>query len=330
MKALVATKLGDTDVLALQEVEKPKVEANHLLIEVVATAMNPVDTKARKHGLGGMLVPPFVLGFDVSGIVREVGENAKGKFEPGDEVFGFLNLFHNGANAEFVAADYRTIAKKPKAIEHVQAAAFPIAILTAWDGINERLNVQAGETVLIHAGGGGVGHLAIQLAKLRGARVITTASSQASIDLVKSLGADIVINHKEKDFVAEIAKLTDGKGVPAIFDCVGGEVFYQSLKALESCGRIATIVEGGEKNPSEELFFKNASLHYVFIGAPLVNNKNPEAQGKILAEAAKLAEQGKLKAHVSHVLPLEQIAEAHKLQESGKVTGKIGITVQKK
>ncbi len=330
MKALVATKLGDTDVLALQDVDKPTVKANDILIEVVATAMNPVDTKARKHGLGGMLLPPFVLGFDVSGIVKEVGENAKGKFSVGEEVFGFLNLFQNGANAEFVSADYRTIAKKPKSIEHVQAAAFPIAVLTAWDGINDRLNVQAGETVLIHAGGGGVGHFAIQLAKLRGARVITTASSAASIELVKSLGADIVINHKEKDFVAEIESITGGTGVPAIFDCVGGEVFYQSLKALESCGRIATIVEGGEKNPSADLFFKNATVHYVFIGAPLLNNKNPEAQGKVLTEAAKLAEQGKLKAHVSHVLPLEEIAEAHKLQESGKVTGKIGITVKQK
>lgn len=327
MKALVAKKLGDTDVLALEEVEKPKVKENDLLIEVYATAMNPVDTKARKHGLGGMLVPPFVLGFDVSGIVREVGANAASNFAVGDEVFGYLNLFQNGANAEYVAADYRTVAKKPKSLSHVQAAALPVAVLTAWDGIYDRLNVQAGETVLIHAGGGGVGHLAIQLAKLRGAKVITTASSKASIELVKSLGADLVINHKQDDFVKIVNELTDNKGVPAIFDCVGGQVFDRSLEVIATSGRIATIVEGGEKSPSDKLFFKNASLHYIFVGAALLFNHKPEVQGQILSEIAKLAEQGKLNAHVSQILTLEQVAEAHKLQESGSVTGKIGITV---
>ncbi|MBX9689965.1 MAG: zinc-binding dehydrogenase [Candidatus Obscuribacterales bacterium] len=327
MKALVATKFGDTDVLKLEEVEKPQLGADDLLIEVHATAMNPVDTKARKHGLGGLRVPPFVLGFDVSGVVRESGSNAAAHFKVGDEVFGLVSLFRNGANAEFVAADYRTMAKKPASVSHIQAAALPIALLTAWDGIYDRLQVKSGETVLIHAGGGGVGHIAIQLAKLKGAKVITTASSNASIELVKSLGADIVINHKQEDFAKKVLELTNNNGVEAIFDCVGGPVFAKSLDCIAPGGRIATIVEGSDANPSEKLFFKNASLHYVFIGAPLMYNLHPELQGKVLSEAAKLAEQGKLKAHVSQVLTLEQLAEAHKLQESGTVTGKIGIKV---
>ena len=327
MKALVTTKLGDTEVLRLEEVEKPKTGANDLLIEVFATAMNPVDTKTRKHGLGGMRVPPFVLGFDVSGVVREVGANAAKHFAPGDEVFGYISIFQNGANAEYVAADYRTFAKKPASISHVQAAALPVAVLTAWEALHDRIKIQKGETVLIHAGGGGVGHLAIQLAKLAGAKVITTASSRASIELVKQLGADVVINHKEEDFVKRINELTDNKGVETIFDCVGGQVFDRSLDVIAANGRIATIVEGGEANPSAKLFFKNATLHYVFVGAALYYDQQPETQGKILAEVAKLNEQGKVSAHVSHILTLEQVAEAHKLQESGTVTGKIGITV---
>jgi NADPH2:quinone reductase len=278
MKALVTTKLGDTDVLRLEEVKKPEVGENDLLVEVYSTAMNPVDTKARQHGLGGMLNPPFVLGFDVSGVVRAVGKNAAGKFAAGDEVFGFLSLFQNGANAEYVAADYRTMAKKPANISHVEAAVLPVALITAWEGLYDRLNIQKGETVLIHAGGGGVGHLAIQLAKLRGAKVITTASSKASIELVNKLGADVVINHKEEDFAKRVNELTDGKGVPAIFDCVGAQVFDKSLDCIAPGGRIATIVEGGSANPSSKLFFKNASVHYVFIGAALLHNLHPETQ----------------------------------------------------
>lgn len=327
MKALVATKLGSTEVLRLAEIQKPELGPNDLLIEVYATAMNPVDTKARQHGLGGMLNPPFVLGFDVSGVVREVGANAQSSFAAGDEVFGFLSIAKNGANAEYVAADYRTVAKKPASISHVQAAAMPVALITAWEGLYDRLNIQAGETVLIHAGGGGVGHFAIQLAKLKGARVITTASSATSIELVNSLGADVVINHKQEDFVARVNELTENKGVTAIFDCVGGEVFNRSLDCIAPGGRIATIVEGGTENPSSKLFFKNASVHYVFIGSALLHNRQPETQGTILAQAAQLAAEGRLKTHVSQVLTLEQLAEAHKLQESGRVTGKIGISV---
>ncbi|MBX9719968.1 MAG: zinc-binding dehydrogenase, partial [Candidatus Obscuribacterales bacterium] len=179
------------------------------------------------------------------------------------------------------------------------------------------------------AGGGGVGHLAIQLAKLRGAKVITTASSKASIALVKSLGADIIINHKEEDFVKRVNEITNNKGVEAIFDCVGGPVFDKSLDVIAANGRIATIVEGSDSNPSEKLFFKNATLHYIFVGAALLYNTNPESHGKNLEEAAKLAESGKLKAHVSQIFSLEQVPEAHKLQESGTVTGKIAISLQK-
>ncbi|MBX9722875.1 MAG: alcohol dehydrogenase catalytic domain-containing protein, partial [Candidatus Obscuribacterales bacterium] len=144
MKALVATKYGEAEVLQVQDIDRPRVKDNDLLVEVYATAMNPVDTKSRKHGLGGMRVPPFVLGFDVSGVVREVGANASSKFAPGDEVFGFISVFENGANAEFVAADYRTFAKKPASIEHIQAAALPVAILTAWDALYSRINLEAG------------------------------------------------------------------------------------------------------------------------------------------------------------------------------------------
>jgi NADPH2:quinone reductase len=219
------------------------------------------------------------------------------------------------------------MAKKPVEINHVEAAVLLLALVTAWEALYDRINIQAGETVLIHAGGGGVGHLAIQLAKLRGAKVVTTASSTASINLVRALGADVVINHKTDDFVKVISDSTGGKGISAIFDCVGGEVFDRSLDCLSPCGRIATIVEGGTANPSAKLFFKNATVHYVFIGAPLIYDIEPERQGHIIEQAAKLVAENKLRAHVSHVLTLEQLVDAHKLQESGSVTGKIGIKV---
>lgn len=324
MKAMVATKYGDPEVLSAKEMPEPQVGDNDVLIRVQATAMNPVDTKARKHGLGGLLNPPLVLGFDVSGTIDKVGSAVKG-FKPGEEVFAFLNLVRAGANAECVAADYRTIAHKPKKLSHTEAAAVPLVALTAWEAVHSRLALKKGEHILIQAAAGGVGHMALQFAKLAGAKVIATASSPESVKLCQKLGADTIINYREENVQERVAAITGGRGVECAFDCVGGTVFDTTLACLAARGRAATIVEGHNAPTNDLLFFKDASVHYVFIGSRFVHNMPVDDLGKELAEIAKLCDAGKLQAHIHKVVKLEQLVDAHKMQESGRVTGKIAV-----
>lgn len=327
MRAVVAKQLGNLDVLELQDVPKPEAGNKDLIVEVHASSINPVDTKARSHGLGGILTPPLVLGFDFSGKVVGLGSAVKG-FKVGDEVFGFASLFRNGAHAEYVAADYRLCAIKPSPLSHTDAASMPIAVLTAWEALYDRLQIENGSPILVHAGGGGVGHIALQLAKLRQCKVITTASSDQSRALCNQLGADLVINHKTENFVDRVLAETGQKGVRYVLDCVGGQVFERSLDCLEAGGAIATIVEGESSSVHQKLFFKNASAHFVFIGAAILNEIRPERQGEILAAAAKLVTEGKMHPHVSKIISLDQVAEGHALQETGRSVGKIAVKIK--
>jgi NADPH2:quinone reductase len=324
---MVVTDFGSADVLKFEELPAPVPGEHDILVEVHACALNPVDFKVRRGALAKGRTLPIILGFDVSGVVREAGR-AVTLFKPGDQVYASPSLVRNGANAEYVCVDARTAARKPASIDHVHAAALPLVTLTAWEALLLRARVGPGETVLIHAGGGGVGHVAIQLAKLHGCRVLTTASRSSSLELCRELGADVLINYRETDFVQRVREETHGRGCPVIFDTVGGETFDRSLDCLAVDGRLITCVGTPSEKIAQKLFRMNASLYFEFMGVPGLFGVRLDSHGEILQAAAALADEGRLKPHVSQVLDLTKLVEGHRLLESGHVTGKVVMRVK--
>lgn len=328
MRAMLLTEFGGPEVLKIQEIPKPQCGPGDVLIEVHAAALNPVDTKIRR-GLHGPKPFPLVLGFDVSGVIVEVGGAVGGDlFKVGDEVYASPSLGRNGANAELVAVDARTVSPKPRKMDHLHAAALPLVTLTAWESLNDRARIHAGETVLVHAGAGGVGHIGVQLAKIAGCRVITTCSKPESIELCKKLGADVVINYKSEKWTERVMEMTGGKGLPVIFDTVGDPVFDQSLDVVGVNGRLVTIVLNENKRIVPSLFRKNATLYLEFMGAPTIHNLHPERQGETLRTAAELVDAGKLTTHLHKVIKLEDLPAAHAEQQSGTVSGKIVVKMK--
>src|SRR5262245_740211 len=200
MRAMAVTKLGGPEVLKLQEMPPPRPGPEDLLIEVHAAGVNPVDFKICRGAFREGRALPFIPGYDVSGVVRDMGSAVR-DFKIGDPVYASPSIARNGADAEYVCVDARTAAQKPASLDHIQSAALPLVTLTVWEALLLRAQIRKGETMLIHAGGGGVGHIAIQLAKSHGCRVLTTASRDESIELCRRLGADVVIDYSKEDFV---------------------------------------------------------------------------------------------------------------------------------
>lgn len=306
MRAVVVEQWGGPETLVEREVERPVPGLNEVLVRVHAAGVNPVDWKTRASGalIEWGTVP--VVGWDVSGTVEAVGPGV-GQFRPGDEVFG-MPLFPRqaGAYAEFVVAPARHLAPKPAGLTHTEAAALPLAALTAWQALVDTADVRPGERVLVHAAAGGVGHLAVQIAKARGAYVIGTASA-GKHDLVRELGADEVIDYRAvrfEDVVSEIDVVLDG---------IGGETAERSLKVLRPGGRLITL-PGPDDVPAA-----GDGVRAVWV---LVE---PDHLG--LREIAALVERGELKPVVGATVPLAEAAKAHELGEQGGVTGKIVLTV---
>ncbi len=325
MKAMVITGHGSPDeVFRLTELPDPTVGAYDLLIQVAATSVNPVDCKVRQNST----VPrqfPLILGYDVSGTVLATGDCVT-DFKPGDEIYASPNVFKPGANAEYVVVDSRSATIKPQTLDHAASAVLPLVSLTAWECLHLRAKVKPGQVILIHAGAGGVGHIAVQLAKLHGCYVITTAGREESIQFCQdSLKANVVINYRTTDFVQQIMELTNGKRCPVILDLVGGETFVQSLDCIAVNGQIVTIVPTETSRIAEKLFLKNVTLHYEFMGIPTAYNINPEQQGKILAALRNLIDDGFVKPHIAHQFPMIDLPNAHHLQETGHMIGKIAI-----
>ncbi len=328
MKAVLMTAPGNPEVLQLQDVTNPGVPVGEteLLIHLRAAGVNPIDTKLRKRGTFYPDQMPAILGCDGAGVVEAVGAAVK-NFNVGDEVYfcnGGLGA-HQGNYAEYTTIDERFAAHKPKSVSFAVAAAAPLVLITAWEALYERGRLEPGDRVLIHAGAGGVGHVAIQLAKLKGADVCTTVGSQEKANFVKQLGADHPIFYKQTDFVQAALDWTDGEGVDLAFDTVGGETFQKTFPAVRMYGDIVTILE-----PNANTVWKAARNRNLRIGLELM--LTPMAQGiveaqqhqaEILTECAKYIDAGKLKIHVSHELPLAEAAKAHQLIESGSMIGKV-------
>jgi NADPH:quinone reductase len=326
MRAIFFREFGGPEVLQSGELPEPELRERDVLVEVRASSVNPVDTKVRSRK-GAAREFPIVAGYDVSGVVVRCGPRAT-LWKPGDEVIAAPNLFRNGANAEYVAIDERSAAPKPKSVDHEHAAALPLVCQTAWEALHLRARIHPGQTVLIHAGAGGVGHVAVQLARLHGCRVLTTAGRAESIAFCRDvLHADEVIDYSKTNVVEHVKAITGGKGVPVAFDTVGGDVFQQSLDCLGFNGQLVTILGSNTGDRGSALLYRNVSIHYEFMGVPTWQEIEPERPGHILAGISRLVDAGLLRPHVSHRFPLGRLADGHRQVETGRTIGKVAITV---
>ncbi|WP_042419952.1 NADP-dependent oxidoreductase [Streptacidiphilus anmyonensis] len=306
MRAVRQRTFGGPEVLGVEEVERPRPLPGEVLVRVHACGVNPVDAAVRSGEYALLGEPPFGLGWDLSGVVAQAGPGAR--YAVGEEVYG-MPFFPRaaGAYAEYVAAPSRQLARKPASLDHVEAAALPLAALTAWQGLIDRARLSAGDRVLIHRASGGVGHLAVQLAKAHGAHV-TALASAARHDFLRGLGADELIDYRSVDFT-EVARDLD-----VVFDSTAqGE---RSMDVLRPGGVLVSILEGGEKLAAAA---GERGVRLVVVSV--------EPDYASLERIAELADAGLVRPHVEAVFPLANAGSAHALLEAGRVQGKLVLTV---
>ena len=312
MKPITQQTLGGPEVLVVSEVDRPTPLPTEVLVRVHAAGVNPVDWKSRAGGgMAGVLGdPPFILGWDVSGVVEEVGFGVT-TVKPGDEVYG-MPWFPRAASAyaEYVTAPSRQFALKPANLSHVEAAALPLAVLTAWQALVDTAHVSAGQRVLVHAAAGGVGHLAVQIAKAKGAHVIGTASA-GKHEFLKSIGADEVVDYTAVRFEDVVSD------VDVVIDLVGGDNAIRSVGVLKPDGILVAVPSGLQEGVAE------AAAKAGVRSTPFL----VEPDGAALTEIAGLVADGKIKVQIEAVLPLADAGKAHELGEAGRSTGKIVLSV---
>lgn len=305
MRAISQEVLGGPDVLREVELARPVPRPNEVLVRVRAAGLNPTDWKHRARRIF-LEDPPFVLGWDVSGVVEEVGFGVA-TFRPGDEVFGMLPYpYGHGSHAEFVVAPARALVHKPGAIDHVQAGALPLVSLTAWQALVENAGLRAGQRVLIHAAAGGVGHVAVQVAKARGAFVIGTASEEKHAFL-HEIGVDEAVDYRSVD-VTDVVEDVD-----VVLDTVGGATTATSLQVLRRGGTLVSILSRGPGRLDGE-----AERRGVRVVGMLA-----DADRRGLLAIADLVERDLLRPTIAGAFPLSAAAEAHRLGETGRTTGKL-------
>ncbi|WP_217237815.1 NADP-dependent oxidoreductase [Streptomyces sp. AC555_RSS877] len=309
MRAISQDVLGGPEVLKEVELELPRPRPNQVLVRVRAAGLNPTDWKHRSTG-GFLGEPPFVLGWDVSGVVEAVGIGVA-TFRPGDEVFGMLPYpFGSGSHAEYVTAPVRALTHKPSVIDHTQAGALPLVSLTAWQALVENADLQPGQRVLIHAAAGGVGHVAVQIAKARGAYVIGTASA-GKHDFLREIGVDEAIDYRSTDFAEAV------KDVDVVLDTLGGETSVKSLRVLRPGGIVVSILPVGSDDFHEEAERLGVRALRMLVDADRAG----------MRAIADLVEQGKLRPTIARTFTLADAAEAHALGDTGRTTGKLVLTV---
>lgn len=342
MKAVFFNQHGGPEVLQFAEVPDPKINATEVLIEVRACALNHLDVWTR-NGLPGIKIPlPHILGCDVAGVVREAGELVTWA-KPGDEVmihpgvscghcaeclagrdnmcddYDIIGYRRDGGYAELVAVPGVNVIPKPKNLSWPEAAALPLVTLTAWHMLVARANVQPGEDVLVHAAGSGVGSIGIQIAKLRGARVITTASSDEKLAKARELGADETINYTREDWPKEVKRLTNSRGVDVVFEHTGAATWPGSILSLKKGGRLVTC--GATSG-----FDARTDLRHVFYRHLTILGSMMGSKADLLA-AMKFIESGAIRAVIDRVLPLAEARTAHELMEDRTQFGKLVLTV---
>jgi NADPH:quinone reductase-like Zn-dependent oxidoreductase len=308
MKAVRIHAYGDAGVLRYEDAPLPDLALDDVLVQVVAASVNPVDWKIREGYLQQMLPYefPLTLGWDVSGVVEAVGGRVT-RFRPGDAVYSRPDIRRNGTYAEYVAIRESELAHKPKTISHVEAATLPLAGIAAWESIVNTAQVEAGQRVLIHAASGGVGSIAVQIAKARGAWVIAT-TSEKNRALVQSIGADEVIDYRTQKFQDVVCD------VDVVFDTIGGQVQEASWQVLKPGGILVSIIGTPPEEKAKALGVRSA---FLFI----------QSNAAILEQLADMVESGKLRPLVGAEFALKDIAKAHALSQSGHAVGKIALYV---
>jgi len=332
MKAIHMTAAGPAqDVLQLVDIPEPDITTpTQLKVQLKAAGVNPIDTKLRSHGVFYADACPTILGCDGTGIVTDTGKDVT-RFRPGDAVW----FCHGGLGsapgnyAEFTVLEEAETEYKPAELSFEEAAALPLVLITAWEALFDRARLSEGQHVLIHAGAGGVGHVAIQLARSVGAQVATTVSSQEKAEFAEQLGAIKSIPYRDCDFVEAVMEWTDGRGVDVVLDSLGGNVFRDSLRAASVYGQVVTLLDPGSDVDWNEARNRNLGIHFTLMLTPMLQSL-PAArahQGEILRRGAELIENGKLRPVVSTVLPLADAARVHQLIEAGHTRGKYVLRI---
>lgn len=311
MKTIITEAYGGVEEFKEAELETPEAKGNDVLVEVHSTAVNPMDVKVRAGEFKDMIPMsfPIIFGSDISGTVKAVGEQVE-DFEPGDEIFAKAKLKAPGGFAEYTLIEDKLLIRKPDNVSFEDAAAVPLASQTAWQMLKDNADIKEGERVLIHAGSGGVGSFAIQLAKYFGADVATTTSGR-NVDLVNDLGADTVINYKEEDFSERKAEFD------VVLDTLGGEILEKSYDVLKQGGRLVSVAGQPDEKLAEE---KGITVKY----------QNTKTNVEQLEKIMELVSEGTVKPAVGKTFPftVEGVQEAHKLSESGHARGKIVVNVK--
>lgn len=326
MRAVVLQEFGTP--LVLTEIDKPQAGPGQVLVKVKASGVNPLDTKIRAgQAAHARRTLPAVLGLDLAGLVEEVGPGVH-DLAPGDEVFGMTGGVGDvpGSLAEYAAVDARLLARKPASLTLREAAALPLVVITAWEGLVDRAQVHARQKVLVHGGAGGIGHVAVQIARARGAEVFATASP-SRVEVVRRLGAT-PIDHTATTVEEYVAEHTGGEGFDIVFDTVGGAVLDASFTAVRTyTGHVVSALGWGTHSLAP-LSFRGATYSGVFTLLPLLTGRGREHHGEIMRQAAALADAGTLKPLLDpRHFGLADVADAHAAVESGAAQGKIVIDV---
>jgi len=331
MKAIVMTRPGGPEVLEERHLKPPVIKQPHeVLIRLKAVGVNPIDAKLRSQGTYASERQETILGCDGAGIVAAAGESVT-RFQPGDAVYychGGIG-FEPGNYAGFALVPEWVLAEKPASLDFTTAAAAPLVLITAWESLFDRARIRAGQKIFIHAGAGGVGHVAIQLARIAGCEVATTVSSDEKAAFVRHLGARHVINYKTQDVTKTLLEWTDGEGVDVAFDTAGGDAFAQLIAAVRVYGDLVTILQVPENTDWGALRLRNIRVSQELMLTPMIMHMENAArhQAEILKQCAKHIDDGRLGVHVSRTFPLDQAAEAHCLIEAGGITGKIVLEI---
>lgn len=331
MKAVVMTAVGGPEVLQYQDAADPVIRhETEILVRLKAAGVNPVDTKLRGKGTYYPDQLPAILGCDGAGVVAAVGSLVR-RFKVEDEVY-FCNGGIGGAPgtyAQYAVIDEAFVAHKPVTLDFTEAAAVPLVLITAWESLHDRGKVQQGQSVLIHAGAGGVGHVAVQLAKHAGAWVCTTVSSEAKAKFVRDLGADEAIPYRDKDFTRAVLDWSEGDGVELALDTVGGDTFVKTFPAVRFYGDIITLLQPDATTDWTVARQRNLRITYELMLTPMYYalRERQRRQAEILEQATRMFDTGKLRIHVERCYPLAEAAQAHRDLAQGGITGKLVLAI---
>ena len=331
MQAIVATGLGGPEVLELRSVPLhwPR-GSGDVLVRLKAAAINPADAYFRRHGPYVQSTGPFIPGHDGAGEVEAVGSQVR-RFKPGDAV-----CFCNGGiggdpgtYAEFAVVPASQLVGKPLQVDFIQAAAMPLVAITLWESLYDRARVRSGEQVLIHAGAGGTGHIGVQFARLAGARVATTVSTQAKANLTAELGAELVINYREHDFAAAVRDWTQGRGLDVVLDNVGAEAMQRTFSVMAPYGRVVTLMGTPGDTADGAAYNGNLTIHNVMMLTPMWRRLGARLrqQADRVQKSMVLLAEGKLRVVVDQVFPMAEAVAAHRYLESGQAIGKVVLAI---